>query len=213
MLDKYDIKCVIFDCDGTLVDSEYLCNLGLKIKLNDYGVETSATEMMKKFRGGELVKILRKLEEQYKIKLDSDFIPSYRALVDELFEEHLKPCEGVSDALADIQLPKCVASSGPIEKIYRALSITGLEKHFNEQIYSSYDVGSWKPDPGIFLHAAKAMGHFPYNCAVVEDSLIGISAAKAAGMIPILYDPDDIHHSLVDVFIIQHMSQLKNVVT
>ena len=43
------IKCLIFDCDGTLVDSEFLCNLGLEIKLREYQIEASASEMMKKF--------------------------------------------------------------------------------------------------------------------------------------------------------------------
>ncbi len=207
------IKCIIFDCDGTLVDSEYLCNLGLEIKLKGYGVELSAVEMMDRFRGGKLATILKTIESEHEIKLNEDFVSSYRSLVDELFEKELKACEGVNVALTEISLPKCVASSGPIEKINLALSITGLSSYFRGNIFSSYVVGSWKPDPGIFLHAAKAMGFRPDECAVVEDSPVGISAAIAAGMRPILYDPNGIHDSAFYTHIIKHMRELQSAIT
>lgn len=207
------IKCIIFDCDGTLVDSEYLCNLGLEIKLRDYGVESSAIEMMERFRGGKLAEILQAIELDHQIKLKDDFVSSYRSLVDELFEKNLKPCEGVAAALTDIKLPKCVASSGPPEKIDKALSISGLSKHFDGNIFSSYVVGSWKPDPGIFLHAAKAMGFHPIECAVVEDSPVGILAAKSAGTRPILYDPNGIHDPALCSYTIRHMRGLQSAIT
>ncbi|WP_017219790.1 HAD-IA family hydrolase [Moritella dasanensis] len=207
------IKCIIFDCDGTLVDSEYLCNFGLQIMLKDYGIESSATEMMEKYRGGELATILQDIESEHQIKLKDNFVTSYRKLVDELFEKELRPCEGVDKALKEVMLPKCVASSGPLEKIKKALSITELSEYFNENIYSSYEVGSWKPDPGIFLHAAKEMGFQPNECAVVEDSPVGISAAKAAGMRPILYDPNNIHSTISSLYTIKHMRELSDAIT
>ncbi|MCR8923378.1 HAD-IA family hydrolase [Dasania sp. GY-MA-18] len=207
------IKCIIFDCDGTLVDSEYLCNLGLEIKLRDYGVESSAIDLMKRFRGGKLATILEAIESEHQIKLKEDFVSSYRSLVDELFEKDLKPCEGVNTALTEIELPKCVASSGPLEKINKALSISGLSKYFNGKIFSSYVVGSWKPDPGIFLHAAKEMGFQPKECAVVEDSQAGISAAKSAGMRPILYDPNNIYDHTLYSHTINHMRELQGAIT
>lgn len=210
---KIMIQCIIFDCDGTLVDSEYLCNLGLEIKLREYGVESSASEMVKRFRGGKLATILQTLESEYEIELREGFVVSYRALVDNLFEERLRPCEGVCEMLSEIDLPKCVASSGPLEKINKALSVTGLSAYFNDKLFSSYEVGSWKPDPGIFLHAAKAMGFRPKECAVVEDSPVGIEAAKSAGMLAVLYDPNNVHQSISGVPKIRHMGQLQNAIT
>ena len=207
------IKCIIFDCDGTLVDSEYLCNLGLEIKLRDYGVESSATKMMEQFRGGKLATILQTIESQHQIKLRDDFVGLYRELVDELFEKDLKPCEGVSAALTEINLPKCVASSGPLEKINKALSISGLSRYFESNVFSSYVVGSWKPAPGLFLHAAKEMGFQPRECAVVEDSVVGVVAAKSAGMRSILYDPNGIHDPELSPFTIQHMKELQAAIT
>ena len=79
------IKCIIFDCDGTLVDSEYLCNLALEIKLRDYGVKSSATELVERFRGVKLIAILDTMELENQITLNNDFEAEYRALVNELF--------------------------------------------------------------------------------------------------------------------------------
>jgi len=206
------IKCVIFDCDGTLVDSEYLCNLGLEIKFREYGIEIPAKELMDKFRGGNLSETLQIIQAEYGITVKDDFVGSYRSMVSDLFEKGLRTCEGVGEMLASLALPKCVASNGPPEKIREALSITGIDHHFGQNIFSAYEVGAWKPDPGVFLHAAKKMGYHPGNCAVVEDTLVGISAAKAAGMFPILYDPEDTHGSLEGVNRIQHMYELLRIV-
>ncbi len=149
------IKCLIFDCDGTLVDSELLCNLGLEIKLRNYGVETTAHKLMEKYRGGKLDDTLRSIEHEYGISLKENFVPEYRTLVEQLFEKELAPCEGVPEFLKDNTLPVCVASNGPMKKINKALEITGLKKYFKLNIFSCYEINFWKPSPEIFLYAAK----------------------------------------------------------
>jgi HAD superfamily hydrolase (TIGR01509 family) len=207
------IKCIIFDCDGTLVDSEYLCNLGLEIKLREYGIDLSAHEIMEKYLGGKLATTLQAIESEHKIDLKDDFVPSYRALVSKLFKESLKPCEGVHKMLSEIDLPKCVASNGPLEKMHLSLAISGLTDYFHGKLFSAFDVGIWKPDPGIFLHVAKEMGFQPNECAVVEDSPVGILAAKSAGMFSVLYDPKDIHSAVKDTCKIRHMQELLSAVT
>ena len=152
------IKCIIFDCDGTLVDSEFLCNLGLEILLKDYGVKASAQTMMEEFRGGKLADILKAIEEEYNITLKDDFVPVYRDLVEELFEKDLKPSKGVFEFLQNNQLPVCVASSGPIKKMKKSLTVTGLISYFDDNLFSAYEINSWKPEPDLFLHAATRMG-------------------------------------------------------
>ena len=82
-----------------------------------------------------------------------------------------------------------VASSGPPAKIRQALELTGLAGFFGERLFSSYEVGFWKPDPRLFLHAAKQMGAAPASCLVVEDSAAGVAAAVAAGMRAVQYLP------------------------
>ncbi|WP_431732389.1 HAD-IA family hydrolase [Chromobacterium vaccinii] len=75
------------------------------------------------------------------------------------------------------------------KKIKHALTITQLAPFFGERFFSAYIVGSWKPDPGLFLHAAAAMGFAPENCVVVEDSPVGLEAAAAAGMHALHFAP------------------------
>ncbi|MFV1983102.1 MAG: HAD-IA family hydrolase [Thiohalomonadales bacterium] len=207
------IKCIIFDCDGTLVDSEYLCNLGLELKLREIQIEESAHEMVIKYRGGKLSEILKSLELKYNIVLDEDFVTSYRALVETLFENNLKPIDGVINTLEKLNLPKCVASSGPLKKIEKSLSLTNLKQFFNDNIFSSYEINSWKPEPELFLHAAEKMGFRPNQCAVVEDSQIGIHAAIAANMLPIFYDPLNLNIKDSRVRIIKKMRELHSVIT
>ncbi|MBD1388628.1 HAD-IA family hydrolase [Neiella sp. HB171785] len=202
------IKCVIFDCDGTLVDSELLCNMALSHELSDYGVAISAEQLVAQYRGVKLDHILSDIERHYEVTLNEEFIVTYRRHVAQLFDRYLKPCDGIEQALEQLSLPICVASSGPVAKIKHALELTQLASFFGNNIFSAYEIGSWKPDPTLFLHAAQTMGFAPAQCAVVEDSVVGIQAAQAAGMSPILYDPHNIHPKLADVLTIASMSQL-----
>lgn len=207
------IKCLIFDCDGTLVDSELLCNVGLVIKLHQIGISANATELMHRYRGWKLAKIMESLEAHYQIELEPNFEPSYRKIVKDLFESGLKPVEGVQALLEQVKLPMCVASSGPRHKIEQALRVTGLAPFFSSNIFSSYEVQSWKPEPGLFLHAAEQMGFKPEHCAVIEDSKVGIEAAQAAGMWPIHYDPSGQFNLVGSAFKIAKMDQLSELIT
>lgn len=207
------IKCLIFDCDGTLVDSEFLCNLGLEIKLRDYGIKASANSMMKKYRGGKLADILQSIEKEYSILLKENFISEYRELVDQLFEKELNPWEGVPEFLNQNTLSVCVASNGPIKKIKKALEITDLNKYFDNNVFSSYQINSWKPDPGIFLYAAEKMGFYPNECLVIEDSMKGIESGISAGMKTILFDPMNLFNEVNEVQRIDKMNKLEDIIS
>jgi len=86
-----------------------------------------------------------------------------------------------------MNFPKCIASSGPPLKIRQALQVSDLAPYFGDNLFSSYEVGSWKPEPGLFQYAANAMGFMPSQCVVIEDSEVGLEAAAAAGMKAFLY--------------------------
>lgn len=177
--------CVIFDLDGTLVDSEGLCNqafLDLLPQLND-PLET----LTEHYRGQKLASILLDLENRLGLNLPDTFEQQYRQRVAELFVRDLKPMPGVLEMLESINSPKCIASSGPLSKIRQALEVSGLAAYFGDNLFSSYEIGSWKPEPGLFQYAAHAMGFMPNQCAVIEDSEVGIEAAIAAGMTPLYY--------------------------
>ena len=202
------IRCIIFDCDGTLVDSEYLFNQALSEKLSGKGVFLSAEKLVQRFRGVKLFTVLEQLEAEHLVTLDEEFIEDYRSLVGVLFSNELLACVGVVETLAKIKLAMCVASNGPVEKMQLALSVTGLADFFGDSVFSAYEVNAWKPDPKLFMHAADQMGFSPAECLVLEDSLVGIEAANAAGMRAVLYDPAEVHTSVAGVRKIKHFSEL-----
>lgn len=174
---------VIFDNDGVLVDSEELSTQMLLEAARNYGpLAMEPSEALRLFRGRKMSECVDILSERLGHPLPEDFTPKFRALQAEGFRHHLKPIAGIHDALREITVPICVASNGPREKIALALSVTGLLPFFEGHIFSSYELGTWKPDPGLYLHAAKASGVEPADCVVVEDSVLGVRAGLAAGM-------------------------------
>lgn len=178
---------IIFDLDGTLVDSETLCNqafLDLLPALSD-----TVEVLVDRYRGAKLAVTMRDLEDRLGNALPDNFEKMYRRRVAELFAADLKPVPGAADMLAALEHPFCIASSGPPEKIAHSLALTGLAPYFGDRVFSAYVVGSWKPEPGLFLHAAAAMGFAPEQCVVVEDSAVGLAAAAAAGMRVLHYAP------------------------
>jgi HAD superfamily hydrolase (TIGR01509 family) len=181
-------KCILFDCDGTLVDSERLCNVALVVKLRDFRIELDADELVIRFRGWKLARILDVLSREHNLLLPENFVADYRQLVSQLFENELKPIEGIHAALDKLDQAKAVVSSGPLPKIKQALRVCGLERYFGGNIYSSYEVGIWKPDPGIYAYAAKDMGYSVNDCVVVDDGPVGIEAGLKAGIHTLFYN-------------------------
>lgn len=179
--------CVIFDLDGTLVDSESLCNQALLDLLPD--LDEPIDTLVARHRGRKLAQIFAEVQKRLQRQLPQDFETTYRARVSDLFSTALRPSPGAQVMLGSLKYPCCVASSGPLTKIKQALHVTGLERYFSNQVYSSYEVNSWKPDPGLFLHAAREMRFLPSECVVVEDSEVGIQAASHAGMMALHYSP------------------------
>ena len=165
-------RCVIFDCDGTLVDSEVLCNLGLEIKLKELGIQADSKLMADRFRGWKLADIVDVLSVEFNLNLDDTFITSYRKLVGDLFNSQLKAIPNVAIALTEIPQPKCVASNAPLDKIKQAVKATKLECFFDSNLFNAYTVQAWKPEPDLFLYAADMMGIKPKDCVVVEDSIL-----------------------------------------
>ncbi len=175
--------CIIFDCDGVLVDSEVI---GVKVLLDmasQYGVTMDLQEAVEEFSGIRLKEGIKMLQQKATSPFPEDFEQAFRTRSYEIFKTEMRPVRGIKEILDSLTIPFCVASSGPIEKMKLNLSITGLLPYFEEgkRIFSGYEINSWKPDPGIFLHAAKAMGFTPDDCVVIEDSKAGVIAAHRGG--------------------------------
>jgi HAD superfamily hydrolase (TIGR01509 family) len=177
---------VIFDCDGVLVDSEPLSNTVFSRALQREGLDWSVEETMRRLMGRSLkscVEIIegllaRQLPEDFVHRLQADTLQAFRAAP-------LQPVPGINeaiDALETAGVKICVASSGGFDKMEVSLGVTGLWARFEGRIFSSSQVKRGKPFPDLFLHAAIAMNEQPFDCIVVEDSVPGAQAAKAAGM-------------------------------
>jgi HAD superfamily hydrolase (TIGR01509 family) len=209
------MKAIIFDCDGTLVDSETLANEILVGLAAEHGLVLTVREAVSAFRGGSMADCVAYLEKRLGKPLPNDFVPEFRSRSSDAFRTRLLPIVGALDlvrSLAAASFPFCVASSGPREKIELSLALTGLLPFFEGRIFSSYEVGTWKPDPGLFLHAAKTLGAVPGDCAVVEDSLPGIRAGLAAGMRVFAFQPDEQEPDIpAQVTVVKNLLELRAV--
>lgn len=180
-IENMEIKCIIFDCDGVLVDTEKIGNGILLAMAQEHGFEMELEDAYRNFNGRNLKDCFRHIEEAIDQKLPDNFEEEYRLKSFDAFKTQVKPMEGVEDFINKLTIPYCVASSGPVEKIRLNLEVAGLLDKFEGKIFSSYQINSWKPEPGIFLHAAKEMGFDVKDCVVLEDSKAGVKAGISGG--------------------------------
>lgn len=179
------VDAVIFDSDGTLVDSETPGLEVLHAHALALGVPFAPGEGVETWRGRPMPDCLAELARRLGRPLPPDFEHVMRAAMADRFRQGLSPMPGAHallQALQARQAPFCVATNGPRAKIELTLSLTGLRDYFGERVFCAYEVGMFKPDPGLFLAAAQALDVEPGRCVVVEDSPPGIAAGLAAGM-------------------------------
>ena len=175
-------ELVVFDCDGVLVDSEPI-SLQLDGELfAELGMPLSRQEIIDRYVGRSPEAIQHDLEQHLGHSLPDGWLADAQARLHRRFEVELTPIDGVVAALAEIELPVCVASSSGHAALRLKLGLTGLLDRFDGRIFSAQDVSRGKPAPDLFLHAARTLGAAPARCVVVEDSRYGVQAARAAGM-------------------------------
>ena len=155
-------KFIIFDCDGVLVDTEKISCGVIAEEARNLGVDLSNQEALETFSG-----------TSYSFVFD---------FIEQRLGKKLQPIPGIHDVIKKLNLPFCVASNAPSYKVEFNLKLVNLFPFFENKIFSAYQVNAWKPNPTLFLTAAKKMGFSPSETLVIEDSPVGVQAAVAANM-------------------------------
>ena len=177
---------IIFDCDGTLVNSEYLYNSITSELLNEIGYSEYTPEIcMELFTGQSWSTIRGTLEDRHNEKMPDDIIARYIRIANEKMDHDFDAAPDADAVLTSLSQSRdiCVGSNGERNNVIKSLEITGLYKHFDEdRIFTKIQVERPKPAPDLFHFACEQMGISPAHSMVIEDSAAGVEAAKAAGI-------------------------------
>lgn len=179
---KNKIQCVIFDCDGVLVDSEIIASKASLRMLAPYGFNMDVKEYSRRFAGKVEEDILSIIKEDYHIGLPDDFLSRVRLEIEHGLDHELQPIKGVKETISQIPLPIAVVSNSRLVRVISSLKIAGLTELFGKSLFAAEMVEKPKPAPDVYLHAAQTLGVSPSECLVVEDSQSGVTAAHRAGM-------------------------------
>ncbi|SFT94863.1 haloacid dehalogenase superfamily, subfamily IA, variant 3 with third motif having DD or ED [Pseudovibrio denitrificans] len=183
---NYDL--LIWDCDGCLIDSEWI---GCQVEAEGFtkaGYPISTEDMIARFCGVSANEVFSQVEAE----IGRD-IRNHEALINQdaalkaAFEKDLQPIKGIHEALHELDklfpnMKMCIASGSSMERLEHTLKLTNLHERFEHRYFSADLVAKGKPAPDVFLKAASEMGVTPAKCLVIEDSHLGLKAANAAGM-------------------------------
>jgi len=173
---------LIFDCDGVLVDSEHLACAALAEVMTTLGHSMTSDEAMRAFAGRSLKDVLARAERLLSRPIPKDLGEQAAVQLMARFRRELQAVAGVKEAIAALPYRRCVASSSDPSRLTLSLDVTGLSALFGNNVFSAVEVANGKPAPDLFLLAARRLGEDPSSCIVIEDSVLGVEAAGAAGM-------------------------------
>ncbi|MEQ9641006.1 MAG: HAD family hydrolase [Alphaproteobacteria bacterium] len=176
------VDLVIFDCDGVLVDSETIsCRVDAEI-LTEVGYPITMEQVVARFSGVALEDMLAAIEADWGRPLPDRYHEAMSGRVWAAYEAELEALPYVAEAVRGLDRPVCVASGSAPDSLRRKLKIAGLTELFAPHLFSRAQVTNGKPAPDLFLFAAERMGFAPERCLVIEDSVPGVTAGRAAGM-------------------------------
>jgi HAD superfamily hydrolase (TIGR01509 family) len=214
MRQTHAIECVIFDCDGTLIDSEKLCLQAICLTMAELDISVDYQWLKENFQGIKIHIVFDSILGMHDKKNGQDMealIIRYRQHCNYLFEQHLQPLDGVREVIATLQqqnIAICIASNAPMEKMDVTLAITDLKKDFHGRIFSAFDANAWKPDPKMLEYVMGKMGYSPQQCLFIDDSLVGVEAGVGAGIKTLYFAHDaDSDENPHDVDTITHIRE------
>lgn len=184
-----DFDAIIFDSDGVLVDSEIIHVAVERELLSELGLNYDHETYLSRFVGLSNANFYSELKMDYARHSDREFPTDFGSMLFERtwprIEAELLPIGGVAELVGKFPGKVAVGSSAPYDRLCRKLTIANLASLFSPHIYSADHVNKGKPEPDLFLYAAEQLGVSPRGCLVIEDSMNGVLAASAAGMVPI----------------------------
>lgn len=173
---------IIYDCDGTLIDSEHIAGSVCAAALTSIGIPMTMEIFNSRFNGVPSATTWDILRAEINHPLPEGFNDAINAEIHRRYETELVPIPGVIEAVEAIGGLRAVASSTRLPQLKKNLERTGLAHLFDPHVYSATQVARGKPAPDVFLFAASQIGIDPAEAIVIEDSVAGVMAALRAGM-------------------------------
>ncbi len=222
-----EIKLVIFDCDGVLVDSEFLSQRVIIEMLGRLDIGIDIPYFDAHFLGKSYASVCARIASDFGVTLPESFQSDYHDELMAVFAKELQPTSDLVTFLESISVPFCVATSSSPQRTEFALGTTKLLHWFQGYISTADEVKNGKPAPDLFLLAAEKMGIPPHHCLVIEDSSAGVQAGIAAGMQTLRYigarhfthtSPETLAQELEDMELahavpqVRHWCTMKNIV-
>lgn len=188
------LAALIFDCDGVLVDSEYLASRVEAELTGALGLELTVAEAHTLFLGKTVDGVLDAIAARTGKRPSSMFVYDWAFATAHAFKRELAAVPFVRVALEELRRrghPLAVASQSPLARVRFSLEIAGLDEFFGNRVYVTSMVARPKPAPDIYLHAAQGFAATPADCIVIEDSPAGAASAHTAGFRVIGYAPGE----------------------
>jgi HAD superfamily hydrolase (TIGR01509 family) len=175
-------ELVIFDCDGVLIDSEVISTRTLLETLATHGLDVDLGYIRKTYLGRSMTVVKTDYRRRMGRELAATFETEFLGRLFAAYRRDLAAMQGVYELLTNLTVPYCMATSSSLDRAMFSLEVTGLLPFFAERIFCASMVENGKPAPDLFLFAARALATDPARCLVIEDSEVGLLAARNAGM-------------------------------
>ncbi|MEO8652875.1 MAG: HAD family phosphatase [Ramlibacter sp.] len=195
-----EFDAVLFDCDGVLVDSEAITNGVLREMLEELGWKLSPEECLRIFLGKAVKDERGLIESQTGQPLTEDWLVRFRERRNVGLMHGVQPIRNAVECVARVHrsfLGRIACASGADRfKVELQLDKCGFMPYFRDRIFSGHELPRSKPAPDVYLAAAAHLGVAPARCAVVEDTVPGVTAGVAAGATVFGYSPPEAGHDV-----------------
>lgn len=179
------MKAFIFDMDGVIIDSEPLQLQSFNKVLQRFGHLVEMDDFKHKYMGLKDAQICERMVGDYELPITpEEFVDEKRRSYLEILQgDEILPMPGVVSAIKKLyqRVPLAIASSSNRSEIETITERFGIRQYFKVFV-SAHEVSSGKPAPDVYLKTSEELGVDPTECGVIEDTLVGIRSAKAAGM-------------------------------